>query len=245
MWFDLFRQTLFKHIVRQSRVGDVPSLYVGIERIVLLLAVSMLLWTYAGRYVLIAGTVIFTGLPLLAAFIAANLAVRVSTSGQYQLIALTPITDRLLMRCFYETAISRVRRGLIAAGVFIPMLVLGAVLLRWEQTLVPGESSVRDAALPLILYVALGFVLWGMNLVGIAVGVGLGIWSRGSLALVVAPGLVAIMMLGLVGFLMNLIEDASLSVAMRTAIVGALIPYLVPWIILRMAEPAARRQQDL
>ncbi len=245
MWFELYRHTLLKYIARRARqLGDSPSLYIGIERIILLMAISLLIWTYAGHYVLIGSTVIFTALPLFSAFVAANLTLRISTSPQYQLIALTPISDRILMRCFYETVINRVRRGLVVAGVIIPMIVLGALLSTWDETVVPGETSFKEAGLPLIQYVGLGFVLWGMNLVGVALGVGLGIWWRNSVPMIVAPALVILIMLGLVSFLVNVIDDATLSSATRAAVIGAMIPYVTPWVILRLAEPLARRQHD-
>ncbi len=141
--------------------------------------------------------------PVYLAFFSARITAQETLSTQYKLLTLTPITDFALACSFVRVVMHRMRTILILTLVAIPILIFLLVMLAqarivFKEILGPtpvyyneqpflstDDSLFLNARLsneyPAIFTALLGLLvlgLWGMNLLAIVLGIGIGLWWR-------------------------------------------------------------------
>ena len=146
------------------------------------------------------------------AFFAATLTARSIRDGRYELLTLTTLSDAVIVRSYMLSALYHVRLLLaltlgLTPAMAVSMLdsALQAAIFQCQpdfslkNSFQPGYTNcaLPSATVSLMWWlIALG--LWGFNLVAVAVGVGVALWSRNTMvAAVFAPLVTSLLSSGL------------------------------------------------
>lgn len=235
----------------------------GIATLALLGSLGQFPSGFAGETLglLVVGT-LFT--PLYTALVAAMSTVQDVRTPQYELLTLTPITNRQFVASYFRAAWRRLRLVLILAALIMPVLLFMLIMLANAHLLIRDlatnyydYSSTAESSDPLFFNARLTHVyppvftpvltvwligLWGMNLLGISFGVGTGIWWRHDILSPLGAVIVTLVCgageLATVTYLPSHLSDQQILLF----VIGlALLPYLGSITILLIASRFARQ----
>jgi hypothetical protein len=200
---------LIVHLKRQpSRLTLRRTLWLGFGLGLLSLGISAAAVLTAQRDQLgfFAGLVFLVGwlvtllTPFLTASAAAVLTQRALRPERFDLIRMTPLPNETLVWAQVFTALYRMRLVYLVLVTLMPVLVVGVFFLFLSVSSVfyyydPVAPSYWEVVGPTLFALALILELWGMNLLGAAVGVRMGLLRRStSLSIIAAPLIILIVM---------------------------------------------------
>jgi hypothetical protein len=173
--------------------------------------------------------------PMVVTATALTLTSREARSQKGQLIRLTALPERTMAQGYIFSTLFRLRLLLMADVGLWPILIIGMLQLhiryRFATVCYPGSSCGIEAVMrpphvsgPLIVFTGVAIGVFGLNLLGAALGVWLGLWV-GRAAEIITGVLVLVCLLGTALTGMMLYQDATA------------LPYDDPWTILAFVLP--------
>lgn len=180
--------------------------------------------------------------------IAARLTQREIEAETYELVLLTTATDRDMVDNFYQAVLIRLHSMRVALLVVLIVTTLGfilfvAVLENTTSDLEPNLNPDPDPSwsrMLVLIPVAIG--VWGLMPMTVACGVLFSLWWRiGELAIMASlvVAVVPLFLIALVWFPLFADDFGSLAV-WTSAIIIAALPYVIKWVVLRLAERFVR-----
>lgn len=189
--------------------------------------------------------------PPICAAIAANLTSRDACAPHYQLLSLTTIPDKTVIRSYYWASFHRMRVILLASIIFIPALIVyfnhiyvlvGETFadMRSDTMFYEAPSFEPDVVASSLVSAALLVGLWGMNLFALALGICFAITMRHTLPSVIGAPLVVMMLMAIIGAGVALVSEVKVLLIV-TGLFLMLLPYGLAGLALKLAEIGVRR----
>jgi len=204
--------------------------------------------------VVMTGWLLHLAMPLITASAAAAFTRHAIQTGDFELLLMTPISNEALVQALVFTALFRMRYGLALMIAFMPLLVVEMFFLFIAiETMVyyygPGAPTYWGIVTPTLAVLVILVGLWGMTVLGAAVGVQTALARRhvATAALVAPASLFMIMACPSILCMISLPAlpngDGLLALCLVAGILAAILagPYLITFSIMHTAADQWRR----
>jgi len=190
--------------------------------------------------VMVIAVVVLVALPPMIAGLAGHIAAQDVHSQMFPLMGLTPLSGQAIFQGYFIASLSRARIPLALAAGLIPLYAFALAEVSLALALRGAFEFVSvDFGLRLIYYLLIGVGLWGMNLLGTAIGVNLALQGRSvSVSRIFAPAatgaLIVVAWIALGSFIAPVFSGPSAALyplSIPLILLAGLAAGITPWVL--------------